>query len=112
MYQLLNNLLSCMEIRKSSSVDTLEENRKYCKNCKFAHEFTYGGTFCYRDQRFKTDPVSGQRVYIGKKLRCGIERQQSPNLIVSLYRKITGHVACGPEGKFWAKYIGSGRVLV
>lgn len=111
MYQLLKGLLSCMEIRKSISVDTSEDNRKYCKNCKFVHELAYDGTFCYRDQRFKTDPVSGQSVYIGKELRCGIERQQSPDLIVSLHRKITGHIACGPEGKFWTKNIGSSALI-
>ena len=76
------------------------EDIRLCSTCKFIHT-GYDETLCYRDQKFKIDAVTGYRAFVGKKYDCSTERQQNPNIVVRLYRKITGHVACGIEGKFW-----------
>ncbi len=90
---------------KSELIDG-SENIKLCLDCKFIH-MGYDERLCYRDQTFKTNAVTGYKIFVSKEHDCFNEREQTPNIVIRLHRKITGHVPCGPEGKFWTKNIGS-----
>lgn len=39
------------------------------------------------------------RSFIGNEFDCMIERQLSAGLIVRIFRKLTGHIACGVDVK-------------
>lgn len=84
---------------KPELIDGLE-NIKLCLDCKFVH-----GLLCHRDQMFTSNAVTGYKTFVSKEHGCFTEREHDPNIVIRLYRKIIGHIPCGPEGKFWVEKV-------
>jgi hypothetical protein len=71
----------------------------------FYHVDSDGFSVCRREQTFKTSLVDGDRSFIGNEFDCVIERQLSAGLIVRIFRKLTGHIACGADAKFFVQRV-------